>query len=341
MNKIWKVCYEGGFYRQKGRGGTEISVNTVFEWNDRIWHIPAVYACGKGLVADFCIEVNQQKLKDFLKKYEPYRDREYALAHDLYREIEAENPFSLDFRAILTVNGKTLEREHGCSISWISADILYSDMENTEESENIVSHYNLDKEKSWLFYRCAFSWATIRKPVIKSLDLKLKANCVSIEGISFENPVAGDKIIFTHPITGGEHILTVWEYEQQELAENSFAYEEYLFPRHHWAMVYTLEPDISDTKMYISDVQQNEPPKKMPRNSYEPQSDYSVAMAIIGGADGPTAIFTSAKNSGNKHIALSALHFEPVSHVQWKMIFREKLVGDIDINLYPILNERI
>jgi hypothetical protein len=100
-------------------------------------------------------------------------------------------------------------------------------------------------------------------------------------------------------------------------------------------MVYTLEPDIPDTKMHISDVQQNEQPKKMPRMAYAPQSDYSVAMGIIGGADGPTAIFTSAKSDENKHAALSALRFEPVSDVQWKITFREKLIGDIDIKLLP------
>ena len=335
MNNIWKVCYEGGFYRQIGRGGTEIPVNTVFEWGGGIWHIPAIYACGKGLVVDFCIEVNQQKLKDFFKKYEPYRDREYDIPLDMRRKIEDENPMSLDFRASLTVNGKKLRSEHGCSLSWISADILYSGMENTEESENIVSHYNLDKEKSWLLYRCSFPWATARKPVIKSIDLKLKAYPVSISGISFENPAVNDVITFTHPITKTEHTLTVLEYEQQELAENAFANEEYIFPRHHWAMVYTLEPDIPDTKMHISDVQQNEQPKKMPRMPYAPQSDYSVAMGIIGGADGPTAIFTSAKSDENKHAALSALRFEPVSDVQWKITFREKLIGDVDIKLLP------
>ncbi|MBR5513930.1 MAG: hypothetical protein IKV85_08115 [Ruminococcus sp.] len=335
MNNIWKVCYEGGFYRQKGRGGTEIPVNSIFEWNGCIWHISALYACGKGIVADFCIEVNQQKLKNFFTKYEQYRDREHTLSNELRREIEAENPLSLDFRASLTVNGKKLRSEHGCSVSWISSDILYSDMENTEESENVVSHYNLDKEKSWLLYRCSFPWTTARKPAIKSIKLNLSANCVSIGGISFENPAVNDVIKFTHPITKKEHTMTVLEYEQQELAEKAFAHGEYLFPRHHWAMVYTLEPDIPDTKMYISDIQQNEQPKRTPHMPYEPQSDYSVSIGIIGGADGPTAIFASARKNGNSHIALSALHFEPVSHVQWKMTFREKLSGDIEINLLP------
>ena len=338
MNKIWKVCYEGGFYRQKGRGGTEIPLNTVFEWNDRTWHIPAVYACGKGLVADFCIEINQQKLRDYFEKIMPYRGSEYEIPHEIRRKIEDENPMTLDFRVSMCVNGKMLRSKHGCSIQWISADILPDDVENEEEAEIIVSRYNLDRKKSWLLYRCSFPWATARKPAIKNISLELKANPVSIDGVTFDAPAVGDVINFTHPITQTKHTLTVLEYEQQELAENSFAHEEYIFPRHHWAMTYSLEPDIPDKKMYISDVQRNEQPKKLPRIPYSPQSDYSVAMGIIGGADGPVAVFASAGSSGNKHIALSALRFEPAANVEWKITFREKLVGDIQIQIF---NERI
>ena len=33
--------------------GKEIPVEKTFLWDDEVWHVPAVYACGKGLVADF------------------------------------------------------------------------------------------------------------------------------------------------------------------------------------------------------------------------------------------------------------------------------------------------
>lgn len=334
MEKRWRVAYEGGFYRQRGRGGTEIPVNARFEWGmGRTWHVPAVYACGAGLVVDFCIEISEQRVKAFLRKYKAYIESENEIPLDIQREIEAENPFNMDFRAAFTVNGKSLESSFGSSIMWYSEADLIGNMENTEEAENVLSHYSLDRNKSWLFCRCAFPWATARKPAIKSIKLHLEAEKISIKGISFENPSVGDVIEFTHPTKKTPHTLTVLEYEQQELSEFAFAEGDYDFPRKHWAMVYSINPDIPETEMYIRDTQQNEQPRKIQKYPYAPQSDYSVAMAVIGGADGPTAIFASSAQKENRHISLSALRFEAVSDVKWQMIFREKPIGDIDINL--------
>ena len=56
---------------------------------------------------------------------------------------------------------------------------------------------------------------------------------------------------------------------------------------------------------------------------------------ILGsaGVDGPTAVFVSSGscNSATHHIALSALHFEPVDDIEWKIIFREKPLDDIEV----------
>lgn len=58
------------------------------------------------------------------------------------------------------------------------------------------------------------------------------------------------------------------------------------------------------------------------------------ALAIIGGADGPTSVIVGVPRTEKKlHVACSALTFEPQKKVEWKMTFREKTVVDISVIL--------
>ncbi|MBQ7861231.1 MAG: hypothetical protein IJ349_03400, partial [Clostridia bacterium] len=74
--------------------------------------------------------------------------------------------------------------------------------------------------------------------------------------------------------------------------------------------------------------------KRKPHNQCEPQANYDAcAIAIIGGADGPTEIFVSAGQDLEQHRALSALRFEHTDDIEWKIVFREKLMEDIEVEL--------
>lgn len=66
----WHVCFGAGIrhHNSKDKPGTEISVEKEFVWNENRYYIPSVYYCSKGLVIDFCIEVEVKKIKDFLEK---------------------------------------------------------------------------------------------------------------------------------------------------------------------------------------------------------------------------------------------------------------------------------
>ena len=75
-------------------------------------------------------------------------------------------------------------------------------------------------------------------------------------------------------------------------------------------------------------------PKRKPHNQFEPQANYDAcAIAIIGGADGPTEIFVSAGQDLEQHRALSALRFEHADDIEWKVVFHEKLMEDIEVEL--------
>ena len=62
-----------------------------------------------------------------------------------------------------------------------------------------------------------------------------------------------------------------------------------------------------------------------------------IAMAssvgIIGGVDGPTAIFVGKPQYPQHLMAYSGLRFEPVETVTWMPVFREKPAEDITITL--------
>ena len=83
----------------------------------------------------------------------------------------------------------------------------------------------------------------------------------------------------------------------------------------------------------VRDCVDNEQPRRKPRNQFEPQASYDACIAIIGGADGPTAVFASAGQTLEKHCALSALRFEYADDIEWKIVFREKMMEDIEVEL--------
>lgn len=66
----WEVTFDGSFWgHPKGhRSGKEIPVNTQFDWAGRHWIIPSVYSCSKGLVVDFCMQVEPADILAFMDK---------------------------------------------------------------------------------------------------------------------------------------------------------------------------------------------------------------------------------------------------------------------------------
>ncbi|MBQ8783574.1 MAG: hypothetical protein IJZ57_07375 [Clostridia bacterium] len=332
----WAVYFEHGFWNRnaKGKPGEEIAINKTFSWGDEIWHIPAVYSCSKGLVVDFCIEIQPEKEKAFIDKWYPVLAKDENISDELREQIEQENPIDVNFRTHLQVNGKPVIAKHGNSVQWLPENCLPDGVRNESESKEIIRHYGLDERKVWSFHRWSFLWSSKRKPEIKSISLKLERDPVTIQGVHFKNPSVGDVISFVHPISDAEHKLTVLAYEKQEFPRQGFQHEEYEFPTLHTAMTYTLEPELPGRNFQVRDCLQNEQPKRKPRNQFEPEANYDAcAIAIIGGADGPTAVFVSGGQNSEQHRALSALRFEHADDIEWKIVFREKMMEDIEVEL--------
>ena len=332
----WNVYYDCGYLNRnvKSKSGEEIVLNKTFAWGGEIWHIPSAYSCSKGLVIDFCIEIDPAREKAFMDKWYPVLENDENVSRETEEQIEAENPMEIGFRPHLQINGKLVSAEQGTSISHIPESCLPDGVGSEREAKELIRHYGLDETRAWSFHRVSFPWATKRKPHIKSVKLKLERHPVAIQGIHFKNPAVGDVISFVHPISGTEHKLTVLSYEKQEFSVDRFQDEEYEFPTHHTAMTYTLEPALSERNFQLRDCLDNEQPKRKPKNQLELHaSNNACCIGIIGGADGPTAIFVSSGQDAEQHCALSSLRFEHADDIEWKIVFREKLMEDTEIEL--------
>ena len=122
---------------------------------------------------------------------------------------------------------------------------------------------------------------------------------------------------------------------KKEFSFKEFQHEEYEFPTLHTAMTYVIEPDLPSENFRVRDCLSNEQPKRKPQERFEPKATYDAcSFAIIGGADGPTAIFTASGKNEKQHCALSALRFEHADDIEWKIVFREKTIEDIEVDLF-------
>ena len=84
---VWKVYFDGDFWghRGKDRAGKEIKLDKQFDWAGYHWVIPAAYSCSKGLVVDFCMRVDSESIRDFMKKWN--LDWENAVIRDIKKKI--------------------------------------------------------------------------------------------------------------------------------------------------------------------------------------------------------------------------------------------------------------
>ncbi len=329
----WKVYFDGSFQGHSGRqrAGKELPTNIHFVWNNKVWHIPAIYTCSKGLVVDFCVQIPIESIRAFLKKWN--LSIENAGSDNTYEkqiQIEAEDPMKFNISPELTLNGKTIYSSHGCGLSWNPC----LPEQNVIESEGVLKQYGLDPAYGWVIWRSAFPWSTTRKPRISSLSTALKHNPVAISGPHFNVFAPGECINFTHPTTNVGHTLTVQEYQQQEMPTERFGDETYEYPTHYTAMSYTIYPDLLDGSFSIRDYSSGDRPRKKQTNPNEPRGSADcVAIGLIGGADSQTAILFGGNEQGKLRVACSTLNFNPVNTVKWQMVFHEKPCADVTVEL--------
>lgn len=329
----YKVTYDGSFWCNEGRRAKEIFVGKSFTWGENQWYVPAIYTCGKGLIIDFCMEVEVECLKQFMEKWDLFHEDLYTYPKEQREQIQREHPLNIEFTPKVKLNGKELQEDYGCAISWIPVECLEEDICNEAEAKIVLEHYGLDASKAWSIHRYTFLWNTKRIPKMKSLYITMERRPVDIPAICFASPKVGDVFTFTHPVTLTEYTLTIHEYKQQKLEQRNFwNKEEMEYPTHYTAMTYTISPDISGMDFMLRDLADGDSPRaKNPKpNEFGPIAVCSVG--IIGSADGPTILILS--NGEQKvRVACSSLYFEEKQEMEWCLTFAVKQVEDIRVKL--------
>ena len=327
----WKVTYDGGFWRSKGRAGKEIPVEKTFFWGNERWYVPAIYICSKGLIIDFCTDADPDSLKAYIDKWNLLNKSDNHYSKEQQEQMQSEHPLNAEFEAHVTLNGKELQSDRGYGVSWIPASCLNEEFQNEREAKHILEHYGLDPSRGWTIHRYSFLWATKRAPIIKSLNLSMQRRPTTVSGTHFVSPSAGDTITFIHPVTAIRHSLTVHECEIQQMEQRHFHNDSMEYPTHYTALTYTLTPEIPGCDFMLRDYNNGDRPRlKNPRpGEFSPVS----SVGVIGGADGPTMIILSNGNSARTRVACSSLYFEPQQNIEWYMTFSVKMMDDIEVSL--------
>lgn len=127
----WKVCFGKNYWgTQKGTDqGEELHLDREFEWNGHRWLIPALYRCRQGLVVDFAIEVPQGELRAYMEKWGLTENGECTrtLTRAEERQMEQENPLDIGFCASLRLNGGCLHPSDGCGMGYLPGTDAGSD----------------------------------------------------------------------------------------------------------------------------------------------------------------------------------------------------------------------
>ncbi len=329
----WKVTFEGGFWgHSRERAGKELAIGKEFDWAGHHWLIPSVYLCAKGLVVDFCMQVEPSQIQAFMEKWDLTIENEgqRQFSPEEQMQLALENPLILDFCATLQVNGKKLESTHGSGTAY--APCLGPDYTAMDEALQAMEHYGLDPDYGWVLARFSYPWATKRKPTIRSLSLTMIQDPVSIPGPHLKACHPGTTATFLHE--GQEHTLTVQEYETKIMDWSSMPDTGLEHPSHYAAMSYTVSPELPDGVLTLEDCREGDRPRQPPSPPGQPEAEnYSTIIGIIGGVDGPEAVLFGPNQYGKLHAAYSSLHFEPVDHVEWRLVFHETQFDDLTVDL--------
>lgn len=340
----WNVYYGESFWEHSGRqrSGKEIAINMQFTSDNKLWHIPSIYTCSKGLVIDFCVQILAEHISAFINKWNLSMGSDSSdFTKEEQMRIGAENPMTINFSPEIILNDRIIPSSGGCGLSW---NPYFTDI-NGIESEGLLNHYGLDPASGWVFWRSSFLWPTKRKPKISSLEVLIRHEPVEKSGLHFSVSKPGESINFIHPKTNVQHKITIHEYEQQEMTPDCFGNQNYDYPNHYTLMVYTLSPDLPSDSFSIRDYEDGDLPRRKEvrreeeftnqgAHSYEPQAQADcMAIGIIGGSTGPTAIALSDGREEKMHATCSALRYSPTDTIEWHIVFHEKPCDDITVKI--------
>ena len=329
----WIVTFDGGFWSNEGKPGKEIRVEKRFSWGEEKWYIPAVYLCDEGIVVDYCKEAECAAIKAFIEKWDLLNEHKNQYSKEQREQIVQEQPLNANVRVSAIINSQLLREKNGYGISWVPSALLPS-ADRDNDVMKLMDHYELDTDIGWSINRCCIPWGDEKPTDIHSMELCFEPSETKISGLRFVAEHEGDSFKFVHPLTGIEHLLTVQEIESKELSQTHFQDETMEYPRFFKAMTYMVEPDIDRNHMVVLDCADGDSARPKKNISREKGTVSASSIGVIGRASGPVGVILGNAVPRTLHAACSAVRFDPVDSIEWRIVFLDKLKEDVQIKLF-------
>lgn len=354
------LYHNESIHSKAGRGAklNPIPLNRTFLWEGQEIFIPAVHVGKAGAALDICAKIPAEDMISFLEKWTPEKRLSLEKPEN-FELFQAENPSGQGFHVEMSLDGVSLQNGMSSSLGWYPPEVLRaessaedwenddrgegwedggkaedwenddcaSDWKNNDYAEELMEAYKRDKGCCWQFTRFSFDWA--KSPVLspKNICLTFKADRISVTTEHFStNAFSENEIPATiktfHPRTGKEYTLTLYGCRQSQADFENTLEDDMIYPDYYQELYYHISPETTPDLIAVRDCAESEPAR--------PSGETKDA----GGSDGPTAVFI-AGTLGNPGFqkAASALHFEPIPVVNWRIVFQIKPKEDMEIRL--------
>lgn len=290
-----RVYYESGLWsRSKGLWGTRQLTSWQFEHAGMKRYIPAIHRFAKGIVFDVITILDETKLRAFIDEYE---GREEALTSLEKRLAEQERPYQAVPIEEIWINGKRVEGGYSASsavsIPWLGqgSELAFARKAYSSILQDVVCfacervsvpYPEADSKAQGLFRYLRLgkvhSMKLITCPVSRFIPLGMHVEMAAAE--------SQKQVSFSHPVTGAKHTLYFQGMEAMELPLAGSS----LFVTQ---AMYEIVPSLptGHTLHFDSTIQRT----MRPDSEFFPHS--AASIGIIGGADGPTAVFGARKGA--------------------------------------------
>jgi hypothetical protein len=291
-----KIYYDSSIWNKgKGLCGLSQRINWQFEYAGTKRCIPVIYRFSKGIVFDVITILDETKIREFFEKYEPIEETLTPLQQ---RYVEQEHPYQAVPIKEIWINGKQVENGYSSSsamsIPWVQHDHELTCVQKAYSSI-------LKDTACFTCERFCVPYPETDSKIKKLLRFlrmdrvnKIKLSTYPVQwffplDIHFEMTVDEKKkeLCFKHPITGIKHTLYFQRAQTMELPIGAGRNRSFYIMQ----SMYEIEPALpqGDALQFDSSIQYTESLK----DEFSPTATSSIG--IIGGADGPTAIFFSSK----------------------------------------------
>lgn len=324
----------------------EYPINQAVDWCGETWRLLSLYTCEKGLVIDYCKQIDPAELAAFIEKFQA-AGLEENFDEEVFERMQLDNP---------TVPNAMLEVYRGaCKLQSLgSSGIHYQPlaMDGEEPTNDPLSlacmeHYQLDQNVAYTFSRAHFLWDEGHVQELSGLKVTFSEQIVSVSGEHFTLTGEKQNIPLTHPISGKKYTLHIDRIEAGELSQDVLEWmgEKMVYPKYFETVHYAFDPPCEnvndsgsngcDQKIYDpcivlqACVKGDSPiPKKECKKA-------AASVSVIGRADGPTSIFVMGRSKSEIHLnsICSPLFFEPTPVREWRVSYRVKRRDELSVAL--------